>query len=120
MGRGSTFRDLGLSEAAQTSGQVHARSPVNAPLCFKVEIVLGNVCVAFSGDRCATSARLRTNNRSVAAPGLTPEVVERCREAIGSIFGRHPTPFIGIPPDDLFLFGIRNDDYIQATWSLHF
>ena len=28
--------------------------------------------------------------------------------------------FIGIPPDDLFLFGIRNDDYIQATWSLHF
>ena len=28
--------------------------------------------------------------------------------------------FIGIPPDDLFLFGIRNDDYVQATWSLHF
>ena len=28
--------------------------------------------------------------------------------------------FVGIPPDDLFLFGIRNDDYLQATWSLHF
>lgn len=28
--------------------------------------------------------------------------------------------FVGVPAEDLFLFGIRNDDYIQATWSLHF
>ncbi len=28
--------------------------------------------------------------------------------------------FVGVPPSDLFLFGIRNDDYAQATWSLHF
>ena len=28
--------------------------------------------------------------------------------------------FVGIPPGDLFLFAIRNDDYLQATWSLHF
>ena len=28
--------------------------------------------------------------------------------------------FLGVPPDDLFLYGIRYDDYVQASWSLHF
>ena len=27
---------------------------------------------------------------------------------------------LGVPPDDLFLYGIRKDDYVQASWSLHF
>ena len=27
---------------------------------------------------------------------------------------------LGVPPDDLFLHGIRKDDYVQASWSLHF
>ena len=28
--------------------------------------------------------------------------------------------FVGIPPEDIFLYGIRNDDYLQATWAFHF
>ena len=28
--------------------------------------------------------------------------------------------FVGVPPDDLFLYGIRNDDYVQASWTLYF
>lgn len=28
--------------------------------------------------------------------------------------------FLGVPPDDLFLYGIHDDDYVQASWSLHF
>lgn len=28
--------------------------------------------------------------------------------------------FVGVPPDDLFLYGIRNDDYMQASWTLYF
>ncbi len=28
--------------------------------------------------------------------------------------------FVGVPPDDLFLHGIRNDDYLQASWTLYF
>jgi len=28
--------------------------------------------------------------------------------------------FVGVPPDDVFLYGIRNDDYLQASWTLYF
>ena len=28
--------------------------------------------------------------------------------------------FDGVPPQDFFLYGIRNDDYLQATWAFHF
>jgi len=28
--------------------------------------------------------------------------------------------FVGIPPEDIFLYGIRNDDYLQVTWAFHF
>ena len=28
--------------------------------------------------------------------------------------------FIAVPPDDLFLFGVRKDDYVQASWAFHF
>ncbi len=27
--------------------------------------------------------------------------------------------FVGVPREDLFLYGIRNDDYVEATWSFH-
>jgi len=28
--------------------------------------------------------------------------------------------FLDVPPSDLFLFGVRNDDYVQAGWSFFF
>ena len=28
--------------------------------------------------------------------------------------------FVGVPSNDLFLFGVRNDDYVQASWNLYF
>ena len=28
--------------------------------------------------------------------------------------------FVAIPPTDLFLYGIRNDDYLQAVWTFYF
>ncbi len=28
--------------------------------------------------------------------------------------------FVGVPRHDLFLFGIRRDDYVELTWSWHF
>lgn len=28
--------------------------------------------------------------------------------------------FIAVPPDDRFLFGLRHDDYVQASWNYHF
>ena len=28
--------------------------------------------------------------------------------------------FVGVPPDDFFLFGIRNDDYAEVAWAFHF
>jgi hypothetical protein len=27
--------------------------------------------------------------------------------------------FVNVPPDDLFLYGIRQDDYLQASWTWH-
>ena len=27
--------------------------------------------------------------------------------------------FVNVPPDDLFLYGIRKDDYLQASWTWH-
>ena len=27
--------------------------------------------------------------------------------------------FVNVPPDDLFLFGIRDDDYVQVSWGWH-
>ncbi len=28
--------------------------------------------------------------------------------------------FVGVPQEDFFLYGIRNDDYVQATLGFHF
>ena len=28
--------------------------------------------------------------------------------------------FVGVPADDVFVYGIRNDDYVQASWTLYF
>ena len=27
--------------------------------------------------------------------------------------------FVNVPPDDLFLYGIRKDDYLQTSWTWH-
>ena len=27
--------------------------------------------------------------------------------------------FVGVPQEDLFLYGVRNDDYVEATWSFY-
>ena len=63
-----------------------------------------------------SSARLRTNNRSVAAPGLTPEVVERCREAIGSILGRQR--LINIDAPARHFIGPKVSVFeLRATWK---
>jgi hypothetical protein len=55
------------------------------------------------------------------ASGASFLLVEASRRlGVRSTLDMRVRGFIGVPSDDLFLYGIRNDDYIQASWTLYF